>query len=111
MLSEAEQKRVWEGMLEFEIRSNYFAELSGRYSKRQQFGTWATLLFSSSDVVSLLASLPPDLVWTRLALAVCAAGASLYLSLAQNDKKSFESSSLHLCWSRLFRGLETFGKM
>ena len=56
MLSEAQQKRVWERRLGSEIRAKYFAELSGRYSKRQRFATWSTLLFSSSDAVSLIAS-------------------------------------------------------
>ena len=52
MLSEAQQKRVWDGMLASEIRAKYFAELSGRYLRKQQRVTWATLLFSSSDAAS-----------------------------------------------------------
>jgi len=101
MLSEAQQKRVWEGMLGSEIRAKYFAELSGRYSRRQQFATWATLLFSSADAVSLIAVLPASLTWIRLALAASAAGTSIYLALAQNDRKAFESASLRERWSRI----------
>jgi hypothetical protein len=43
-LSEAQQKRVLEGLLGPDIRSNYFAELASRYSFRPQFATWAILL-------------------------------------------------------------------
>ena len=101
MLSEVKQTRVWEGMLGSDIRSKYFGELSGRYSQRQQVATWATLLFSSSDAVSLVATLPANLIWIRLALAVCATGASIYLALAQNDKKAFDAAGLRDRWSRL----------
>jgi hypothetical protein len=101
MLSEAQQERVWEGMLGSEIRAKYFAELSGRYSKRQQFATWATLLFSSSDAVSLVAALPSNLTWIRLALALCATGTSIYLALAQNDRKAFDAAGLYERWSPL----------
>jgi hypothetical protein len=101
MLSEAQQARVWEGMLGSDIRAKYFAELSGRYSRRQQFATWATLLFSSSDAVSFVASLPSQLTWIRFTLAICAAGTSIYLALAQNDKKAFDAAGLRDRWSRL----------
>ena len=39
MLSEAQIKRVWEGMLGAEIRASYFAELVERANKEQRLLT------------------------------------------------------------------------
>jgi hypothetical protein len=101
MLSEAQQKRVWEGMLASEIRANYFAELSGIFLRRQQFATWATLLFSSADVAAFLAKLPEELTWIRLACAVCTAATSIYLALSGNERKAFDSKELYSRLNRL----------
>jgi hypothetical protein len=100
MLGEAQQKRVWEGMLASEIRANYFAELSGIYLRRQQWATWATLLFSSADVAAL-AKLPAEFTWIRLACAVCTAATSIYLALSGNERKAFDSKELYSRLNRL----------
>jgi len=96
MLSEAQIRRVWEGMLASEIRAKYFTELSGSYLKRQRLVTWGILLFSSADAVSFLKNLPDSLVWIRAGLAVCAAGASIYLALAQYERSVIEASDLYM---------------
>ena len=44
MLSEAQQKRVWDGMLGEEIRADYFAELAGIYLWRQRAATWTNIV-------------------------------------------------------------------
>jgi hypothetical protein len=98
MLSEAQQVRVWEGMLGAETRANYFAELSGRYMQRQRLATWATLLFSSGAVASLLANLPSG--W-KIALAMATTAVSLYSVVMQNQKLSVDASDLHARWNRL----------
>jgi len=103
MLSEAQIRRVWEGMLASEIRAKYFTELSGSYLKRQRLVTWGILLFSSADAVSFLKNLPDSLVWIRAGLAVCAAGASIYLALAQYERSVIEASDLYMRWNRLQR--------
>ena len=54
MLSEAQQRRVWEGMLSAEIRANYFAELSGKYHRRQRVVTWVILFLSSGAAATFL---------------------------------------------------------
>jgi hypothetical protein len=104
MLSEAQQKRVWEGMLSAEIRAKYFADFSGRYQTRQKNATLATLFFSSGAVVTLLGNLPSQLNWLRLTLAACAALTSIYSALSGNNKKAFDAATLHERWGQIFRG-------
>lgn len=103
MLSENEIKRTWEGMLASEIRSNYFAELSSKLGRRQRAATLGTLLLSSGSVVSLLASLPPELHWLRLALAVGATAISAYSIAMQNQKFAVDAADLHFQWNRQAR--------
>lgn len=98
MLSEAQQIRVWEGMLGAETRANYFAELSSRYMQKQRLATWATLLFSSGAVASLLANVPSE--W-KLALAIATTAVSLYSVVMQNQKLAVDASDLHARWNRL----------
>ena len=101
MLSGTQQRRVWEGMLSAEIRSNYFAELSGRYGSKQKLATWATLLFSSGAAISLMARLPDDLQWIRLLCALTATAISIYSVVMQNQKLAVDASDLHARWNRL----------
>jgi len=99
MLSEHQQKNVWEGWLSSEMRANYFADLSGRYQRRQQYLTWLTLVFSSGAFGTLVTDWVPKGWAPVLALlTVCLSLASL---VAQNQKKAFECSDLHFRWSRL----------
>ena len=50
MLSELQQKRVWDGWLSAENRANYFADLSRGYHRKQRLVTWAMLVLSSGAV-------------------------------------------------------------
>jgi hypothetical protein len=106
MLSESQQKRVWEGMLGAEIRANYFAELSGRYLRRQRSSTWITLLFSSGAVVSIVANLSGELKWLQLVLTLVAAGVSAYSLVIQNQKFAIDASDLHARWNRAAKDFE-----
>jgi hypothetical protein len=101
MLSDVQIKRVWEGMLAAEIRSDYFAELSGSYQRNQKIATWSTLFLSSGAAVSALASLPAHVSWVRIALPGLAAAVSLYSVVMQNQKFSVDASDLHARWNRL----------
>ncbi len=105
-LSGAQEKRVWDGMLGSEIRAKYFAELSGKYQRKQQLATWGTLSFATADAASFLAHLPEDFLWIRAALAVCAAAVSIYLALAQNERKALDCSDLYARWGRLHKAYE-----
>jgi hypothetical protein len=55
MLSELQQKRVWEGQLAAEIRASYFADLANSYQRVQRRVTWTTLVLSSGAAATLLA--------------------------------------------------------
>ena len=109
MLSEHQQKRVWEGLLSAEIRANYFAELSGRYRREQRFTTWAIVLLSSGAVATFVyAGLPARFAaWLRPALAVLTAAGSLYLLVARNHERAIDSASLHERWNRMAGKYET----
>jgi outer membrane murein-binding lipoprotein Lpp len=106
MLSEAQQKRVWEGMLSSEIRSNYFADFSGRYYARQRWATWGALVASSGAVVAVLADLPDSLAWLRIALPLATAALSGYSVVAQNQKYAVDAADLHSRWNRLAKDYE-----
>jgi hypothetical protein len=107
MLSEAQQKRVWEGMLGAEIRANYFADLSARLQGRQRAATWLALVLSSGAVVSVVASMPPEESWIRIALTVAATGVNLYSVVKQNQKFAVDASDLHARWNRLAKDYES----
>jgi hypothetical protein len=98
ILTALQQKEVWEGMLGAEIRSNYFADLSGRYARNQRVATWAVLAFSSGAVASLLATAPDSV---RITLAAITAGISAYSVVMQHQKLAVDSSDLHARWNRL----------
>jgi hypothetical protein len=103
MLSEAQQRRVWEGMLSAEIRANYFADLSGKYHRKQRGATWTILFLSSGAVVTFLyTGLPAEIAaWLRPVLALLTAAMSFYLVMTQNQKLAFDSADLHSRWNRL----------
>ncbi len=103
MLSEAQQRRVWEGMLSAEIRANYFAELSGKYHRKQRGATWAILFLSSGAALAVLyTGLPAGIgPWLPPLLALLTAGLALYTLVAQYPKLAFDSADLHSRWSRL----------
>jgi hypothetical protein len=107
MLSEAQQKWVWEGMLGSEIRANYFADLSGRLYVRQRFATWVTLVLSLGAVVSVVAALPSSYSWIRIALTVATAGITTYSVVMQNQKFAVDASDLHARWNRLAKEFES----
>jgi len=103
MLSEAQQRRVWEGMLSAEIRANYFAELSGKYHRKQRVVTWAILFLSSGAAATFLyIGLPAEVAsWLPPVLALLTAALALRILVAQYPKLAFDSADLHSRWSRL----------
>lgn len=98
MLSEAQQKTVWEGWLGAEIRANYFADLCGRYQRWQRLLQWATLFTSSGAVAALLRNLDPAV---PLVLALITAGLSLWSAVHTYTTRATDCSDLHFRWRRL----------
>jgi hypothetical protein len=102
MLTEFQQKLVWEEWLASEIRANYFADLAHRYQQRQRITTWAILALSSGAFVALLSDwLPVSLAWLKPTLSALTAAASLWLLVAQNDRSATECADLHFRWNKL----------
>ena len=103
MLSELEQKAVWEHWLGAEIRANYFADLSYRYQRHQRALTWFTLATSSGAFVTLVTDvLPPSVAaWLRPVLTLVPAALSLWMLVAQNYQQATACSDLHFRWHTL----------
>jgi len=107
MLSALEQQRVWEGLLEAEIRSHYFADLCGRYQREQKYLTWATLLFSSGAFATLIRDwVSQSFSWLPPILALATVGLSFRLLIARNERNSIECADLHFKQNMLAREFE-----
>ena len=102
VLSELQQKDVWEGWLGGEIRADYFGDMCGRYQFQHKLLTWMTLLFSSGAAATLMTDwLPRGLQWVRPVLALLAAAISFLAVLQQYLRRVTECADLHFRWNRL----------
>ena len=100
-LSAAQIQRVWEGMLGAETRANYFADLVYRLNRGQKVLTWSTLFLSSGALISILAELPADYRWLRVALVGLSTALSLYSTVRQNQKVAVDAAKLHSRWLKI----------
>jgi hypothetical protein len=102
MLSDLQQKDVWEGWLGAEIRANYFAAMCSRYQTHQKVSTWAILVFSSGAAATFITDwLPPKMQWVRPGLAFLTACVSIFSLIQQNQKRTTDCADLYFRWSRL----------
>lgn len=104
MLSDLQQRKVWEGWLSSEIRANYFADLSSKYHRSQRYATWLTLFSSSGAFITVIAHWAAS--WLPPILTLLTAGLSFYALVAQNQKNAMDSADLHLRWNKLASGYE-----
>ena len=105
MLSELQQREVWEVWLSAEIRADYFADLALVFDRKQAVATWVALIASSGAILTSVTQLLPEAKW---APPVLAAVASFYSLTSQNQKKASECRDLHFRWNKLsaeFRAL------
>ena len=100
-LSVAQQGRVWDGWFTSEVRAHYFADLAGMYRRYQTIITWATLMFSSSAVLTVLAKLPERLSWITAVLALATSALSFASVVLQLEKKATGSTELYFRWNEL----------
>ncbi len=98
-LTEGQRTRLWESWLAAEMRALYFAELSYRYRRRQQFTTWGVLCLSSGATLALIGRLPDVWAWLPPGLTLLTAALSLYLTVGQHQKQAIDAADLHAGWA------------
>jgi hypothetical protein len=98
MLTDSQIERVWEKMLEAEVRSYYFGDLAARSTKCKQWITAALFFLSSGAAATLAARLPALL---PIALSSIAAVLTGYSIAADLDKQAYRMSKLHADWNRI----------
>ena len=102
MLSELQQKDVWEGWIGAEIRTSYFADMAQGYQTQQKVFTVMILLFSSGAAATFITDwLPENMAWVKPLLALITATLSFINLIQQNQKRVTECSDLHFRWNRL----------
>ena len=103
MLTEHQQRDVWERWLASEMRANYYGDLAERLSSLHSKLTWTALLLSSGAAAAILgdAHIPTSLWFLKLVLALLAAGVSFASLVMQNPKRSMDCSDLQYRWNRL----------
>lgn len=102
MLSDLQQKDVWEGWLGAEIRASYFADLCGHYRLQQKIVTGAILFFSCGAAATFLSDwLPLSWQWVKPSLALLTAAMSIFSFVQQNQARMTDCADLHFRWNRL----------
>lgn len=103
-LTEAQVNRVWEKMVEAEIRSLYFADLASRYSRRRQIITGIALFLSSTAAATMAAKTDPIV---PIASSVITAVATAYAIAIGLDRKILTMVKLQSQWSAIASDLES----
>jgi len=98
VLTEALTNRVWQRMVEAEVRSLYFADLANRYTRRKQIITGLTFFLSSGAAATIIAKAPS---WVPLVLALVVAVATAYSMAVSLDRSIATMIKLHSGWNHL----------
>jgi hypothetical protein len=98
MMTENEVGRVWQRMVEAEVRSMYFADLASKYTKLKQAITGVSFFLSSAAAATVIAASPK---WIPAALAVIVAILMAYSIAVNLDGRISTLSKLHYEWNRL----------
>lgn len=103
MLTDGQVKRVWEKMIEAEVRSLYFGDLAARYTKQKQIIT-GVAFFLSSGAAATLAS--KTNYWFPLSMSALSALLTAYSIAVGLDRKVATMAKLHSLWSQLEAGYD-----
>jgi hypothetical protein len=98
MLTESQANRVWERMVEAEVRSLYFGDLANRYTRRKQFIAGLSFFLSTGAAATIIAKAPD---WVPITLAVVVALATAYSMAVGLDRYINSMSKLHYGWNHL----------
>src|ERR1039458_661468 len=103
MLTEDQAKRVWERMVESEVRSLYFGDMASKNTARKQIIVGASFFLSSGAFAALVGHLPV-LVPTVCALIVAILTA--YSMAVGLERRIGTLTKLHCQWNTLFAEYE-----
>jgi hypothetical protein len=97
-LTENQANRVWQKMVEAEVRSLYFADLAAGYTRRRQIITGTSFFLSSGAAATLVANAP---VWVPTVLATVVAILTAYSLAVSLDRCISTLVKLHYQWNHL----------
>ena len=103
MLTEDQITGVWERWLAAEVRSLYFAELAGNYTRQKQWISGLSFLSASGAAATLLGKAPS---WVPLLLSCITAVISAYSIAIGLDTSARTMSKLQYSWSELATAYE-----
>jgi len=103
MLTETQANRVWERMVEAEVRSLYFADLAHRYTRRKQIIAGISFFLSSGAAATIIAKTPD---WVPVCLALVSAIATAYAMAVGLDRYVSGMTKLHYGWNQLANAYE-----
>jgi hypothetical protein len=102
MLTPLQQRRLWEEWFYAEVRAYYFADLAGRFDRRQRLVTWLSLFGASGALVAALGTiLAGRWPWLPGLVALLPSGLGFYALVADNPHRAAECRSLYEGWSTL----------
>ena len=99
MLTRDQADGIWRKMVEAEVRSLYFGELSNQYSRRQRWILSLSFLLSSGAGITALGQATS--VWVPGLLALAAAALIAYSIEFSLVDQTAEMAKLHSSWNRL----------
>jgi hypothetical protein len=103
MLTPNQIDRVWESMISAEVRSQYFAELTTRYTRIKQV-LGAIIFFCSSGAAVSVGAKFPD--YLALGFSVVGAAIAAYTISFGLDKLVATLARLHYSWNELSSAYE-----
>lgn len=99
MLTQIQQRVVWERWFQSEVRALYYADLASLYRRRQSWITWGSLFSSSGALVTVVVTLvSPRWPWLPAVVALIPTGLSLYALTANYLQRAAEATELQLRW-------------
>lgn len=98
MLTREEADRVWQRMVEAEVRSYYYGDLASQYTRRKQYITGISFFLASGAAATVAAKFPPVVPIILSLIVAILAAYSLGVGL---DRCIRTLSKLHSDWNRL----------
>jgi hypothetical protein len=99
MLTEDQAKRVWERMVESEVRSLYFGDLASKNTTRKQIMVGTSFFLSSGAFAALIGHLP---VLVPIVCSLIVAILTAYSMAVGIERRIGTLTKLHCQWNTLF---------